>query len=478
MFLQQPHSSSEDEPGNSSQGRGLAGEDEEHDFEEEEAVLPPPQHASEEGEDFLPPQHASEEGDNVLHQQHAAEEEEYVIHPHQDVPMVNNNSSPAASEPDTFTLLTEPTKCSLMDTNGFRMELATATVYPKESVCHTVTVDHEYAGVKPTYVYANATHIELPIPVGGDEIRNLGEALLQRIQWPKKHILIPPRSRAPNSAAQSGATGSDAEEDSKAAGSACVGLHAYYMEHSVQGKTGIPVQVARSYFRSDGDLEWTFQFSDLYDLFNNGGLDVCLLRCWTLKMMELAEEKKVNVGFLDPVVFTATILANQSALLRAAICSAMKHDFMFGAYNTGGHWILVIIAINWNVVLYLDSAKIHPLRKFPDVQHIVNWAFGDFIGKRKKTRSTATPPPLTHKTNVACARQPSGTDMCGFYVARNMMDTIKSLSIMNKAADFKPALTIDRAALMDVQEMLSAFILKDIINPEGKFYCVPQEDDA
>ncbi|CAN6210167.1 unnamed protein product [Urochloa humidicola] len=317
-------------------------------------------------------------------------------------------------------------------------------------------IDHEYAVVKPTYVHANANRIELPIPVGGDEIRNLGQALLQRIQWPKRHILIPPKSRAPNSAAQSGATGLDAgtaahhrakpqgsqpkskppksqhsqplpkrsdsqeppkpqrsqpkqkqpaqqpthqpkpktsnvviawtkanpnykpgermlsEEDSKAAGPACVGLYAYYMEHSAQGKTGILAQVARSYFRSDGDLEWTVQFSDLYDLFNNGGLDVCLLRCWTLKMMELAEEKKVNVGFLDPLVFTATILANQSSLLRAMICSAMKHDFVLGAYNTGGHWILVIIAMNWNVVFYLDSAKIHPLRKFPDVQHIVN----------------------------------------------------------------------------------------------------------
>ncbi|CAN6288499.1 unnamed protein product [Urochloa humidicola] len=194
--------------------------------------------------------------------------------------MVNNNTSPAASEPDTFALLTEPTKCSLMDTNGFRMEITTATVYPKESVCHTVIVDHEYAVVKPTYVHANANHIELPIPVGGDEITNLGQALLQRIQWPKRHILIPPKSRAPNSAAQSGATGSDVE-DSKGAGPAREGLHAYYMEHSVQGKTGIPAQVARSYFRSDGDLELTVQFSDLYDLFNNGGQDVCLLRCWT-----------------------------------------------------------------------------------------------------------------------------------------------------------------------------------------------------
>ena len=44
--------------------------------------------------------------------------------------------------------------------------------------------------------------------------------------------------------------------------------------------------------------------------------------------------------------------------------------------------------------------------------------------------------------------------------------------------DFKPAATIDTAALMEVQGMLSDFILKEIINPEGKFYGGPLEDDA
>jgi hypothetical protein len=64
-------------------------------------------------------------------------------------------------------------------------------------------------------------------------------------------------------------------------------------------------------------------------------------------MMKLAEEMKCNVGFLDPQIFSA--------------------------FNTGSHWVLVIIAMKWNVVWYLDSSKGFPLRKFKDVVTIVNW---------------------------------------------------------------------------------------------------------
>ena len=50
----------------------------------------------------------------------------------------------------------------------------------------------------------------------------------------------------------------------------------------------------------------------------------------------------------------------------------MKHDFVVGACNTGGHWVLVIIAMKWNVVWYLDSTKSWPLQKFKDIVTVVN----------------------------------------------------------------------------------------------------------
>jgi len=79
-----------------------------------------------------------------------------------------------------------------------------------------------------------------------------------------------------------------------------------------------------------------------------------------------------NVGFLDPQVFSATKLQFQTKEVTQEITKAMKHDFVVGAYNTGGHWIVVTIAIKWDVVLYLDSAKTWPKQKFKDVVIVVN----------------------------------------------------------------------------------------------------------
>ena len=121
----------------------------------------------------------------------------------------DQNDGPPPDEPDTIDLLAEPTKCSLLDGSECDMELALGTVFPNQHTCHTVPVQNGYAVVQPTYVWPNARHIKLPIPVE-DEITTLGDSLLQCIQWQRVRILIPPRSRDPNSAAASAGTASDA----------------------------------------------------------------------------------------------------------------------------------------------------------------------------------------------------------------------------------------------------------------------------
>ena len=57
-----------------------------------------------------------------------------------DVHINEDQNEGPSPEPDTIDLLTEPTKCSLVDCGGCDMELALATIYPNQESCHTVLV--------------------------------------------------------------------------------------------------------------------------------------------------------------------------------------------------------------------------------------------------------------------------------------------------------------------------------------------------
>jgi hypothetical protein len=96
---------------------------------------------------------------------------------------------------DTIDKLTETTACSLLDGT---VELALAKVFPSQKACHSVPVQDGYVLVQPTYVWANASQYPLPVPIDGGDVATLAEALVQRIQWPKDRIIIPPMMRHPN----------------------------------------------------------------------------------------------------------------------------------------------------------------------------------------------------------------------------------------------------------------------------------------
>jgi hypothetical protein len=65
--------------------------------------------------------------------------------------------------------------------------------------------------VQPTYVWANATQYPLPVPIDGGDIATLAEALIQRIQWLKDRIIIPPMTRHPNLEAATGSRGTTSD---------------------------------------------------------------------------------------------------------------------------------------------------------------------------------------------------------------------------------------------------------------------------
>jgi hypothetical protein len=105
---------------------------------------------------------------------------------------------------DTIDKLTEPTVCSLLD--GIE-ELALEKVFPSQKACHSVPVQDGYVIVQPTYVWANTSQYPLPVPIDGGDVATLAAALVQRIQWPKDRIIIPPMTRPPNPEAATGSRG-------------------------------------------------------------------------------------------------------------------------------------------------------------------------------------------------------------------------------------------------------------------------------
>jgi hypothetical protein len=108
---------------------------------------------------------------------------------------------------DTIDKLTEPTACSLLDGTGINVELAIVKVFPFQKACHLVPVQDRYVVVQPTYVWANVFHYPLPVPIDGGDIATVAEAHVQRIQWPKDRIRIPPMMRYPNPEAATGSRG-------------------------------------------------------------------------------------------------------------------------------------------------------------------------------------------------------------------------------------------------------------------------------
>jgi hypothetical protein len=112
---------------------------------------------------------------------------------------------------DTIDKLTETTACSLLDSTEINVELALAKVFPFQKDYHSVPVHDGYVVVQPTYVWANVGHYPLPVPIDGGDIETLVEALVQRIQWTKDRILIPPMTRHPNPEASAGSRGTTSD---------------------------------------------------------------------------------------------------------------------------------------------------------------------------------------------------------------------------------------------------------------------------
>jgi hypothetical protein len=91
------------------------------------------------------------------------------------------------------------------------VELALVKVFPSQKAFHSVPVQDGYVVVQPTYVWANGSQYPLLVPIDAGDIATLVEAVVQRIQWPKDRIIIPPMTRHPNPEAATSSRGTTSD---------------------------------------------------------------------------------------------------------------------------------------------------------------------------------------------------------------------------------------------------------------------------
>jgi hypothetical protein len=74
-----------------------------------------------------------------------------------------------------------------------------------------------------------------------------------------------------------------------------------------------------------------------------------------------AKAKDIPVGFLDPQLMSLnSIKFDRVAVLQyvqKAFTKYTSKDFIMFAYNSCGHWVVVIVIQKWNKVIYLDSNR-------------------------------------------------------------------------------------------------------------------------
>jgi hypothetical protein len=67
-------------------------------------------------------------------------------------------------------------------------------------------------------------------------------------------------------------------------------------------------------------------------------------------MMDKTAVNKINVGFLDPDLFTSTNISQHSQQVGKAISNAMMNNYyVVGAYCTS-HWVIVIMCMKFKEV--------------------------------------------------------------------------------------------------------------------------------
>jgi hypothetical protein len=77
--------------------------------------------------------------------------------------------------------------------------------------------------------------------------------------------------------------------------------------------------------------------------------------------MKETKKNKDSIACLDPEAITISVIQLHPDYAVNHVARAMqqysKVKYLMGAHNTGGHWILLNICLEWDLVFYVDSSR-------------------------------------------------------------------------------------------------------------------------
>ena len=78
-------------------------------------------------------------------------------------------------------------------------------------------------------------------------------------------------------------------------------------------------------------------------------------------MNKESKERQLNVAFIDPQQFSATVIDRDPDHIKSTISEVLKSaagaGCVLATHHIGSHYLLVIICSKWEIVWYLDSLR-------------------------------------------------------------------------------------------------------------------------
>ncbi|TVU42240.1 hypothetical protein EJB05_08634, partial [Eragrostis curvula] len=254
-------------------------------------------------------------------------------------------------------------------------------------------------------------------------------------------------------------------------GPATAALHSHYLAAcSANQNNAIAAMYKCSHFlRSENSECFLVGFPDLYDLFKIDGLDISLVRCYTLSMSLEARARALPVGFLDPQIMALpTLHLDKSYVVeyvRKALHHFAKEDCIMFAHFAGDHWILVVVIPKWKKVLYFDSVMSrqcdHGLLKSVLDEAFLSYSTLQMMPNNK----------LVHVTKFPCHQQLSGNDTSGYYTAHHMTVALGLLHVDNPEEFEVMKTPLSEDVLCSIREKIASFLVSQVIDENGEFHC-------